>query len=82
MSILSRLEDLKKKHGVILHEGEPFKQAVYNGYITDSDDFIADKVELAIKHHPNIKEFFLGTYDSDSGSHKEFHHVVVIPVMD
>lgn len=82
MSILSRLEYLKKKHEVVFHEGEAFKQAIYGGYITDSDDFIVDKIELAIKHYPNIKEFSLGIYDSDSGSPEEFHHVVVIPIVD
>lgn len=82
MSILSRLENLKKKHEVVLHEGESFKQAIYNGYMTDSDDFIIDKIELAIKHYPNVKEFALGIYDSDSESPKEFHHVVVVPVID
>ncbi|PWD90375.1 hypothetical protein [Ignatzschineria cameli] len=82
MSIFSRLEDIKKTHGVVLHEGEPFKQAIYNGYMTDSHDFIIDKIELAIKHYPNVKEFSLGLYDSDAGSSREFHHTVVVPVID
>lgn len=82
MSIFSKLEDLKNKHSVVLHETEAFKQAIYNGYMTDSDDFIVDKIELAIKHFPTIKEFCLNTYDSDSGSPSEFHHVVVVPITE
>ncbi|MDC4746929.1 hypothetical protein NQ846_17675, partial [Acinetobacter baumannii] len=64
---------------VKLHEGENFKQALYNYKMTDSDDCIIDKIELVIKHYPDSKNILLSTYSSDETSEIPFCYAVVVP---
>lgn len=40
MSIFSKLREIENKYKIKLHEGENFKQAVYNEEMTDSEDCI------------------------------------------
>lgn len=40
MSIFSKIKKIEKKHSIKIHEGENFKQALYNGHISDTDDHI------------------------------------------
>ena len=61
------------------HEGENFKQALYNERMTDSHDCIIDKIELIIKHYPNTKDILLSTYQSDDTSSGTFCYAVVVP---
>ncbi|WP_227686342.1 hypothetical protein, partial [Psychrobacter immobilis] len=42
MSILSKLREIESKHNVKLHQGENFKQALYNDKMTDSEDCIIE----------------------------------------
>jgi hypothetical protein len=49
MSIFSKLREIESKHNVKLHQGENFKQALYNEKMTDSEDCIIDKIELILK---------------------------------
>jgi len=49
MSIFAKFLDIEQKYKVRLHEGENFKQALYNDKMTDSDDCIIDKI---------VKRFF------------------------
>lgn len=63
---------------VKIHEGEGFKQAWYNGRLTESNEIIIDKLKLAMKHYPN-SELSLSIYESDEGSYKPFAYTVVIP---
>lgn len=79
MSIFSRFQELESKHKIRLHEGESFKQALYNGRMTDSVDCIIDKIELIIKHYPDSKGISLSTYSSDETSDETFCYAVVIP---
>ena len=65
MSIFEKFFDIQKKYQVRLHEGENFKQALYNDRMTDSNDCIIDKIELVIKHYPDHKDILLSTYESD-----------------
>lgn len=80
MDILSRLLDIKSKYNIALYEGENFKQALYNGKMTDSADCIVDKIELTLKHYPNSTGINLSTYQSDETSSGEFCYVVALPV--
>lgn len=61
MSIFAKFLDIEQKYNVRLHEGENFKQALYNDKMTDSDDCIIDKIELVIKHYPDSKNILLST---------------------
>lgn len=79
MSIFSKLSEIQTKHGIRLHEGEDFKQAVYHGQMTDSEDCIIDKIELTLKHYPDSKNISLSTYQSDETSDSNFCYAVVIP---
>ena len=72
MSIFSKLSEIESKYQITLHEGENFKQALYNGKMTDSEDCIIDKIELTLKHYPNSKGIGLSTYSSDETSSGEF----------
>ncbi|MFK4000273.1 hypothetical protein ACI2I3_02850 [Psychrobacter namhaensis] len=77
MSIFSKLLEIESKHNVKLHEGENFKQAVYNEQMTDSEDCIIDKIELILKHYPNSQDISLSTYQSDETSDDSFCYAVV-----
>lgn len=79
MSIFSQLHELEKVYKIRLHEGENFKQALYNGTMTDSEDCIIDKIELVIKHYPDSKDISLSTYSSDETSDETFCYAVVVP---
>lgn len=79
MSIFSKLHELEKVYKIRLHEGENFKQALYNGTMTDSEDCIIDKIELVIKHYPDSKDISLSTYSSDETSDETFCYAVVVP---
>jgi len=79
MSIFEKFLEIEQKHGVKLHEGEGFKQALYNDQMTDSYDCIVDKIELVIKHYPDSKDIGLSTYSSDETSHTNFCFAVVVP---
>lgn len=56
-----------------IHEGESFKQAVYNGKMTDSENCIIDKIELILKHYPDSQDISLSTYQSDETSDNAFY---------
>ncbi|MPS95737.1 hypothetical protein [Comamonas sp.] len=79
MSIFEKLIGIQQKYQVRLHEGENFKQALYNGRMTDSNDCIIDKIELVIKHYPDHKDILLSTYESDDSSEIPFCYAVVVP---
>ncbi len=79
MSIFAKFLDIEQKYQVKLHEGENFKQALYNDKMTDSDDCIIDKIELVIKHYPDSKNILLSTYSSDETSEIPFCYAVVVP---
>ncbi len=79
MSIFSKLSEIESKYQITLHEGENFKQALYNGKMTDSEDCIIDKIELTLKHYPDSKGIGLSTYSSDETSSDIFCYAVVIP---
>ena len=79
MSIFSKLLEIESKYQIKLHEGENFKQAVYNGKMTDSEDCIIDKIELVLKHYPDSQDVYLSTYQSDETSNEEFCYAVVLP---
>jgi len=79
MNIFSKLLEIESKHNVKLHEGENFKQAVYNEQMTDSEDCIIDKIELILKHYPNSQNISLSTYQSDETSNDTFCYAVVLP---
>lgn len=79
MSIFSKLLEIESKHNVKLHEGEGFKQALYNGHMTDSEDCIMDKIEVILKHYPDSQNISLSTYQSDETSSNTFCYAVVLP---
>ena len=79
MSIFSKLREIESKHNVKLHQGENFKQALYNDKMTDSEDCIIDKIELILKHYPGSQDISLSTYQSDETSNNEFCYAVVLP---
>ena len=79
MSIFSKLREIESKYKIKLHEGESFKQAVYNGEMTDSEDCIIDKIELILKHYPDSQDISLSTYQSDETSDDAFCYAVVLP---
>jgi len=79
MSIFSKLREIENKHNVKLHQGENFKQALYNDKMTDSADCIIDKIELILKHYPDSQDISLSTYQSDETSNNEFCYAVVLP---
>lgn len=79
MSIFSKLREIESKHNVKLHQGENFKQALYNEKMTDSEDCIIDKIELILKHYPDSQDISLSTYQSDETSNDEFCYAVVLP---
>ncbi|MEN2751998.1 hypothetical protein AAIR29_10175 [Psychrobacter sp. FBL11] len=79
MSIFSKLREIESKYKIKLHESESFKQAVYNGEMTDSEDCIIDKIELILKHYPDSQDISLSTYQSDETSDDEFCYAVVLP---
>jgi len=81
MSIFSRLSEIESKYKITLHEGENFKQALYNGKMTDSADCIIDKIELILKHYPDSKALVLSTYSSDEVSDYTFCYAVVAPAL-
>ena len=49
-TISSTIAALKIRYGIIISEGENFKQAWYNSRLTDTDEQFKDKIELAVKH--------------------------------
>ncbi len=79
MSIFSKLREIESKHNVKLHQGENFKQALYNEKMTDSEDCIIDKIELILKYYPDSQDISLSTYQSDETSHDEFCYAVALP---
>lgn len=79
MSIFSKLREIESKHNVKLHQGENFKQALYNEKMTDSEDCIIEKIELILKHYPDSQDISLSTYQSDETSNDEFCYAVVLP---
>jgi len=79
MSIFSKLREIESKHNVKLHQGENFKQALYNDKMTDSEDCIIDKIELTLKHYPDSQDISLSIYQSDETSNDEFCYAVVLP---
>lgn len=79
MSIFSKLREIESKHNVKLHQGENFKQALYNEKMTDSEDCIIDKIELILKHYPDSQDISLSTYQSDETSNDEFCYAVALP---
>lgn len=79
MSIFSKLLEIESKYKIKLHEGESFKQAVYNGKMTDSEDCIFDKIELILKHYPDSQNISLSTYQSDETSDNAFCYAVILP---
>lgn len=79
MSIFSKLLEIESKHNVKLHQGENFKQALYNDKMTDSEDCIIDKIELILKHYPDSQDISLSTYQSDETSDDAFCYAVVLP---
>ena len=79
MSIFSKLREIESKHNVKLHQGENFKQALYNDKMTDSADCIIDKIELILKHYPDSQDISLSTYQSDETSDDAFCYAVVLP---
>lgn len=79
MSIFSKLLEIESKYKIKLHEGESFKQAVYNGKMTDSEDCIIDKIELILKYYPDSQNISLSTYQSDKTSDDAFCYAVVLP---
>lgn len=80
MSLFSSFADIKSKYNITLYEGENFKQAIYNGKMTDSTDCIIDKIKLTLKYYPNSKGIGLSTYSSDETSSSEFCYAVALPV--
>lgn len=79
MSIFSKLREIESKYKIKIHEGERFKQAVYNDKMTDSEDCIIDKIELILKHYPDSRDISLSTYQSDETSNDAFCYAVVLP---
>ena len=79
MDLFSSLANIESKYNIVLYEGEGFKQAVYNGKMTDSTECIIDKIELTLKHYPNSKGIGLSTYSSDETSDYEFCYTVALP---
>lgn len=79
MSIFEKFLEIERKYQIKLHEGENFKQALYNGKMTDSNDCIIDKIELVMKHYPDSKDLMLSTYSSDETSEIVFCYTVVVP---
>ena len=79
MSIFSKLREIESKYKIKLHEGEGFKQALYNGEMTDSEECIIDKIELILKHYPDSQDVSLSTYQSDETSGDAFCYAVVLP---
>lgn len=79
MSIFSKLREIESKYKIKIHEGEGFKQAVYNDKMTDSEDCIIDKIELILKHYPDSRDISLSTYQSDETSNDAFCYAVVLP---
>ena len=64
---------------ITLHEGKSFKQALYNGILTDSEACLIDKILLTIKHYPDSKDLMLSIYESDEMSDNEFCYAVGLP---
>ena len=79
MSIFEKFLEIERKYQIKLHEGENFKQALYNGKMTDSNDCIIDKIELVMKHYPDSKDLMLSTYSSDETSEIVFCYAVIVP---
>lgn len=79
MDLFSSLANIESKYNIVLYEGENFKQAVYNGKMTDSTECIIDKIELTLKHYPDSKDIQLSTYQSDDTSEITFCYAVVVP---
>jgi len=77
--VSNTISALKSKYKIIIYEGECFKQAWYNGTLTDTAEQVKDKLELAIKHYPG-KDLFIATFESDETSPTQFAFVVVIPL--
>jgi len=77
--MISMINDLKKKYGISIFEGENFKQAMYNSRLTDSQEQLREKIELGAKHYPE-KDLLIGTFESDETSPEPFAYAVVIPV--
>ncbi len=63
---------------VRIHEGEGFKQAWYNGKLSESNEIIIDKLKLAMQHYPD-SELSISIYKSDEGSDRPFAYTVIIP---
>ncbi|WP_443114108.1 hypothetical protein [Herbaspirillum seropedicae] len=77
--MISMIYDLKSKYAISISEGESFKQAVYNGRLTDTAEQLQEKIELAAKHYHG-KDLLIGTYESDETSPRPFAYAVVVPV--
>ncbi|MBC3864306.1 hypothetical protein H8K32_19575 [Undibacterium jejuense] len=63
----------------MIYEGEGFKQAWYNGTLTDTPEQVKDKLELALKHY-FTKDLFISTFESDETSPYQFTYIIVIPI--
>jgi len=77
--MISVIRECATKFAVSIHEGENFKQAMYNGRLSDSEDELRDKIALAVKHHAGC-DLIISTYESDASSPTEFAFAVVMPV--
>jgi hypothetical protein len=78
--MISMIHDLRTQYAIQIHEGESFKQAMYNGRLSDTDDELRDKIALAVKHHPG-KDLAVSIYESDESSPLPFAYAVVMPVV-
>lgn len=76
--MIGLIDDMRTEYQIIIVESEPFKQAYYNGNLSDTEEHMRDKIELAIKHYPG-RHLQISTYESDKSSMKPFAFGVVIP---
>lgn len=78
--MISLIHELKTLHGISVHEGESFKQAMYSGRLTDTREQLRDKIELARRHYPG-RDLIIGTHESDETSPEPFAYAVIVPVV-
>ena len=79
-TMISLIAELKDKYGIEIIEGERFKQALYNGRLTDTQDQLRDKIEFAITHYPK-KDIVITTCESDETSPEPFAYAVITPAL-
>jgi hypothetical protein len=78
--MISMIYNMGRQHSIRIHEGESFKQALYNGRLSDSEDELRDKIALAAKHYAG-RDLLISTYESDETSPRQFAFAVVMPVV-